>query len=280
MGRDLHASREVEGIIAYAEQVIPGGYYVSSTSRPGSITLSGNLSNHAKKTAVDFTAVHPDGNPWPTVDSAELLAIFEAFLEVAAHLNELIYCGPGVVHCVKRGKFVAPYACAIHHNHVHVAVSGGVNLSDYLPNGPLPTAVAEDGDRVPPVEASERTDLVPAITIPRPQGGHAVLQTRDGGVFMYDAPFYGSLVGVSPGPATALAWTASGEGYWVLQGDGAVFSFGDAQYHGGVNAGPRKEHFGDRVPIGIVARPDGTYDVVGQDVSGDASPFDHYHCSD
>lgn len=35
-------------------------------------------------------------------------------------------------------------------------------------------------------------------------------------------------VGTVPGPSTH-------NGYWLLSNDGAVFSFGDAQYHGGAN---------------------------------------------
>lgn len=285
MGRDLHASREVEGIIAYAERVMPGRFYVSSTSRPGAITLSGNVSNHSKKTAVDFTAAHPDGAPWPTVDSKELLDIFEAFRPVAAHMAELIYCGPGASldddaapECVKHGKLVPPYACVIHHNHVHTAVEKGVWLADFAPGGPAVPVPAERGPALNLAELKETVDMAAGITVPRPQGGYAVLQTRDGGVFAYDgAPFFGGLVGEAAGPFVAFAWTVSGEGYWIMDGEGAIFAKGDAQYHGGVNAGALVQHFGDRVPVGIVPLGDGTYNIVGQDLSGDASPFDAYH---
>lgn len=285
MGRDLHCSREVEGIVAYAEGVLGQTFYVSSTLRAGAITLTGNLSNHALALAVDLTAAHANGAPWPTIDSPELLRIFKAFQPVAAHLAELIYCGPGASldndtapECVKHGRLVPPYACSIHHNHVHVAVARGVYLADYLPGGPLGPAIAERGAALSMVDVNERTDMAAGITVPRAQGGYAILQTRDGGVFTYDdAPFFGSMVDVAPGPFVAFTWTLSGEGYWILDGEGAVFAWGDAQYHGGVNAGPLVEHFGTRTPVGLVALPDGTYNIIGQDLSGDASPFDAYH---
>jgi hypothetical protein len=204
------------------------------------------------------------------------LAIYEAFLPVGAYLNELIYSGPGVKKCVKHGKLVPIYAATIHHNHVHVAVNQGTYLPDYLVK---PREQAKNGTVVTPDDVNERTDMAAAITVPRMQGGYAILQTRDGGVFCYDdAPFFGSLVHVAPGPFVAFTWTVTGKGYWVLDANGAVFSFGDATYHGGVNEGPLVEHFGKRVPIGMVPYQDGTYDIIGLDViSGDATPFDRYH---
>jgi hypothetical protein len=275
MGRNLKCSREVEGIIEYAAKTVRIPHYVSSTCRPGAITLSGKISNHSKGRAVDFTAAHTDGQAKPTKNSPELLTIFDAFLPVAAYLNELIYCGPSVVYCVKRGKFVPPYACAIHHDHVHAAVEGGIWLPDYLTK---PREFAVIGDPVTPKEVNERTDMAAAIVVPRMQSGYAILQTRDGGVFCYDAPFFGSVVNFGTGPCVAFAWTYSGKGYWILGADGGVFAFGDAQYHGGVNTGPLVEHFGNRVPCGIIPYPNGTYDIVGQDLTGDSTPFDRYHC--
>jgi hypothetical protein len=56
---------------------------------------------------------------------------------------------------------------------------------------------------------------------------------RDGGVFSFDANFYGSLPGIGVRtPARQLEPTKSGGGYWVLGSDGGVFSFGDARFFG------------------------------------------------
>jgi hypothetical protein len=265
---DPHCSPEVEGIIAYGTSTgVP--MKVTSTLRPGAITISGNRSFHGLGLAVDFAG------PAPTRDSSELAGIFHAFLPIEKHLAELIYAGPQVGFNIKDGARVGKYAQSIHHDHVHVAVQRGVLLDRLVPTF-TPDTIVEQAP--PPAEAHERTDMAAGIPVPRPQGGYAVLQTRDGGVFTYDgAPFFGSLVGVSQGPAVGFTWTPSGEGYWILQADGAVFSWGDAPYHGGVNAGPLVEHFGNRLPVGLVALPDWTYNIVGQDLSGDTSPFDSYH---
>lgn len=34
---------------------------------------------------------------------------------------------------------------------------------------------------------------------------------------------------------TAIASTPSGDGYWCVKDDGAIFGYGDAGYHGGAN---------------------------------------------
>ena len=258
--------REVDGIIEYGKSTgVP--MIVTSTYRPGAVTISGNQSNHAKKLAVDFAGLRPS---W---DSQELAAIFNAFVPIASNLSELIYAGPQVKKNVKHGIWVPKYAVDIHHNHVHVAVDSGIYLPDLI-NIHIEAQYTDTALHMEDV--NERTDLVPAITIHRPQGGYVVLQSRDGGVFTYDgAPFLGSLVNVSPGPAVALEWTESGNGYWILDSHGAVFAYGDAVYHGGVNAGPLKEHFANRIPVGLVRNNLG-YLIVGQDISGDASPFDSY----
>jgi hypothetical protein len=59
----------------------------------------------------------------------------------------------------------------------------------------------------------------------------------DGGVITSgpDATFYGSVPsinGVLKAPVTAIAATPDGHGYWLVGGDGAVFSFGDAHFFG------------------------------------------------
>lgn len=263
-----HCSREVEGIIAFGMSTgVP--MVVTSTLRPGAITISGNVSLHSAGLAVDFAG------PAPSLDSDSLASIFHAFLPVEKHLAELIYAGPQVGFNIKNGRRVGKYAQSIHHNHVHVGVRSGVLLDREIPTF-TPDTLVEQAPT--PAEVNERTDMAAGIVVPRAQGGYAVLQTRDGGVFTYDgAPFFGSMVDVAPGPFVALTWTPSGAGYWILDGAGAVFALGDAVYHGGVNAGPLVEHFGNRVPVGIVALADGTYNVVGQDLSGDATPFDTYH---
>lgn len=136
---------------------------------------------------------------------------------------------------------------------------------------PTPTPVPV-GFTVPSSYYTE-VSIVP-FTISRSQGGYAVVG-QDGGVFTYDVPFHGSLGGVAlSSPIVDATWTPTGNGYWLMSADGAVFGFGDAQYKGGFNAlepGVR----GDRKPIGIVASGAG-YTIVTLDPSQDGSPFDGY----
>ena len=66
------------------------------------------------------------------------------------------------------------------------------------------------------------------------QFGEGYLQVgADGGVFAWEAPFFGSLGGV---PLNAhivdACWTPTRMGYWMVGADGGVFPFGDAVFHG------------------------------------------------
>ena len=54
-----------------------------------------------------------------------------------------------------------------------------------------------------------------------------------------DGPFYGSLSGLgfcTPKPVVSIAASHTGHGYWLLQGDGHVHTFGDAQPYGDASA--------------------------------------------
>lgn len=67
-----------------------------------------------------------------------------------------------------------------------------------------------------------------------PNGGY-YLVAKDGGIFAFEAPFYGSMGGKPLAkPIQGFALTPTGKGYWLVGEDGGVFSFGDAQYLGRV----------------------------------------------
>lgn len=263
MGLDPNCSPEVRSLVAFMHRIgVP--FVITSTCRPGAITISGNLSYHAQGSALDVAGLTPS---W---DSDQLGNIFKALVPYEGHFAEIIYAGPQVSYNIKNGKRVPKYAQSIHHNHVHIAIRPGQNVDNLAPLS------APEAPAVPAHEVNERTDYMPAEVFARPQGGYVVLQTKDGGIFTYDgAPFFGSLVGVGSGPAVGLAWTPSGNGYWILQADGAIFSFGDAQYHGGGNSEDLIPHIGGRIPVGIVASGAG-YKLIYNDLSNDGSPFDAY----
>ena len=55
----------------------------------------------------------------------------------------------------------------------------------------------------------------------------------DGGIFAFDAPFYGSTGGIALNqPVNGMAVTPGGAGYWLVASDGGIFAFGDAPFHG------------------------------------------------
>jgi hypothetical protein len=59
------------------------------------------------------------------------------------------------------------------------------------------------------------------------------LTARDGGVFTYNLPYYGSM-GCTPlnKPIVGMTRTPNGGGYWQVASDGGIFSFGNAAFHG------------------------------------------------
>jgi hypothetical protein len=149
---------------------------------------------------------------------------------------------------------------------------GALDLSRLLVQAPAPVPVPVPGIQIPSFYHAE----VPQVpfTATRPQGGHIVVG-GDGGVFAYDAPFYGSLGGVALGtPIIDAVWTKTGAGYYLLSSDGAIFGFGDGVYKGGFNGFPASVK-GNRRPIGVVLAGNG-YLIITLDPSNDGSPFDAY----
>lgn len=118
-----------------------------------------------------------------------------------------------------------------------------------------------------------------AVVIARSQGGYIVVQP-DGGVFAYDgAPFKGSIP-ENPdiklgGNVVGGAWSESGEGYWLVARDWAVYGFGDAGYLGGFNTEP-PEVRGARYAVGLVRTGKASYRIVTFDPSGDETRYDTY----
>jgi hypothetical protein len=56
---------------------------------------------------------------------------------------------------------------------------------------------------------------------------------KDGGVFSFNAPFFGSTGNIRLNqPVVGMSPTADGLGYWFVAADGGVFSFGDARFYG------------------------------------------------
>jgi hypothetical protein len=111
---------------------------------------------------------------------------------------------------------------------------------------------------------------------PPPAPGGYRLVASDGGIFSFNAPFYGSTGNVAlPAPIVTTVSTPSGKGYWLLGANGTVYPFGDATAHGSasgiqavgmaptadgngywiVGSGGQVESFGDAPPVGATGPP-------------------------
>ncbi len=66
---------------------------------------------------------------------------------------------------------------------------------------------------------------------------------------------YNNMVEGAPAPtAVSMARTSDGKGYWLLSSQGAIYSYGDAEYYGGANTGDLNS---SETAVGLAATPDG-----------------------
>jgi len=87
---------------------------------------------------------------------------------------------------------------------------------------------------------------------------------RDGGVFSYGVPFFGSTGGMRLNrPVVGMTPTPDGNGYWFVAEDGGVFSFGSARFFGSTGS----IRLNSRI-VGMAATPSGAgYWLVGRTVA-------------
>jgi N-acetylmuramoyl-L-alanine amidase len=103
----------------------------------------------------------------------------------------------------------------------------------------LTAAVASPGANATPSRRAHSADTSPVADAPvvgmapdPATSGYWILGA-DGGVFAFDAPYFGSTGGLPlHAPVVGMAATANGGGYWLVASDGGVFTFGDASFHG------------------------------------------------
>jgi hypothetical protein len=140
------------------------------------------------------------------------------------------------------------------------ANSGATNASGAPSPGPVPS---------PGPAPSPGPVPSPAPTVPAAPGGYRLVAS-DGGIFSFNAPFYGSTGNRAlPAPVVSTVSTPDGKGYWLLGADGTVYPFGDAGSYGSAH--------GFRA-VGMAPTADGKgYWVVGSNCEiaafGDASPY-------
>jgi hypothetical protein len=84
----------------------------------------------------------------------------------------------------------------------------------------------------PPPSAPSPPPPPSAPPPPAAPGGYRLVAS-DGGIFSFNAPFYGSTGNMTlPAPVVTTVSTPTGKGYWLLGADGAVYPFGDAASYG------------------------------------------------
>lgn len=194
--------------------------YLEDTGLPHRVTSTTGGGHTAGSYHYQGQAIDAAG-PVPSYSSPELVAIQHSWLDVADQLAELI--GPDPDLCVKYGVLhrYSSGTMEDHQDHVHTAAT--VNVTHSHP--------ASDDER--------RAALITTALLSHPSWDGYVEVQEDGGVFAFDAPFYGSVPGLEGQPALhgmdriiAAAVTPTGEGYWLMSANGNIYAFGDAPYLG------------------------------------------------
>ncbi len=120
--------------------------------------------------------------------------------------------------------------------------------------GQSPHAVPLLSPAAPGPSAGQPTSshVVVATAVDPATGGYWVVAS-DGGVFSFNAPFYGSAGTLSLNrPVVGAAATPDGSGYWLVASDGGVFSYGGARFFGSMGG----LHLNQPI-VGMAATPDG-----------------------
>lgn len=198
--------------------------YLEDTGLPHKVTSTtggghATGSYHYAGQAID------SAGPIPSYGSPELIAIQRSWLPIGNELAELI--GPDFTACIKNGRAHAYDAATIeaHQNHVHTAATHNVAH----PN--------------PATDEQRKAAMITTALVTHPSWPGYLEVQEDGGVFAFDAPFYGSVPGleghaelhgldriISAGPSP------SGQGYWLMSANGNIFAFGDARWLGNRDA--------------------------------------------
>ena len=145
------------------------------------------------------------------------------------------------------------------------AVSTGVGAVSVATAPPAHAAVASgvQGYGTAAVVGSPGTINRPLVSMAAdPDGRGYWVVGADGGVFAYDAPFFGSTGGLAlNAPVVDMTPTPSGQGYWMVASDGGVFAYGDARFFGSMGGRPLNQPV-----VSIAATPTGGgYWMIGAD---------------
>ena len=129
--------------------------------------------------------------------AVQMAAIYNVLLDRADQLAELIHAGPGITVAVHNGRRV---------------------------DGPSTYATVWAAHRNHVHVAVPKGVFLKPLSHPLGSLSKEASMADDPNVYPAQAP------------VVAFEVTPSGKGYWIVTADGAVFAFGDAEYHGRVTA--------------------------------------------
>ncbi len=137
---------------------------------------------------------------------------------------------------------------------VVVALLAGTGDSAGPATGPSPRIISlQAGAATGPVAGQPTSSHLVVATATDPANGGYWVVASDGGVFSFNAPFYGSAGNLNLNrPVVGAAATPDGGGYWLVASDGGVFSFGDARFFGSMGG----QHLNQPI-VGMAATSDG-----------------------
>lgn len=107
---------------------------------------------------------------------------------------------------------------------------------------------------------------------PTADDGGYWLVASDGGIFAFNAPFYGSMGSVQLNrPIIGIVPSPTGHGYLMVGTDGGIFAFGDVPFHGSLGSTPP---FSPITSVAVMPRTVTatiTYAVTSTDTSADVT---------
>lgn len=129
-------------------------------------------------------------------------------------------------------------------NGVRFTFDGWANFNGWCGHEHVPENAHGDPGNIDIASLLKRDNMAGDI-ISKPLAGNGIythptskgyyMLAIDGGLFAFNAPFFGSMGGKPLNkPIMGMAFTPSGQGYYLVGEDGGVFCFGDAQYQGRV----------------------------------------------
>ncbi|HEX2698849.1 MAG TPA: hypothetical protein VHM89_01425 [Acidimicrobiales bacterium] len=134
---------------------------------------------------------------------------------------------------------------------------------------------ASTANNLVPGDSNDDVDVfVHDRTHPLPFADGYRLVASDGGIFAFNAPFFGSTGSLKLNkPIVGMASTPRNDGYWLVASDGGIFAFGKATFFGSAGALPLAKPI-----VGMAATPTGAgYWLVASDggvfAYGDAKAF-------